>query len=69
MIEFLSQKKLMLSAPRAVKSTYICRLNMNADYRRADHITESRDGIEDMGNILLHSPSRHFSAVFNVVLK
>lgn len=48
MIEFLSQNKLMLSAPSGVKSIYICSLNMNADYRRADHITESNISLQEM---------------------
>lgn len=46
MIEFLSQKKLMLSAASGVKSTYICSLNMRADYRRADHVTESNISLQ-----------------------
>lgn len=38
----------MLPASSGVKSTYVCSLNMNAHYRRADHITESNTSLQEM---------------------
>lgn len=36
----------MLSVPSGVKSTNICSLNMNADCRRVDHVTESNISLQ-----------------------